>query len=279
MSTKDGTPPNHDTLTCYTDYRCRLPECVARYNQYNQGRRQAQRAGTWNALVDAEPVRRHILHLKYGGLSNGEIAASAGLPIQSVIDFISSNRSRHQGRRHRTSPDVAAKILAITPVNATLRRLDSTGTIRRIQALTAIGWPQTTIATRATISPANMCDLARRTFVFASTAAAVNTAYETLRHLRPERNGVPKIQAKKARNRAAAKRWPTPTYWDQRPDCIDDPDFTPEYGISRVEQIANEALWLITGGVSTQDAAERLGVTRGYVEKSLQQHRRQGLAA
>jgi hypothetical protein len=271
-TTKPG-PPHHNNLSCYTEYRCRLPECVERYNIRNRERLRAHRAGTWQVFVDAEPVRQHILRLQAADIGPGTIAVTTGLPIQSVLDFIRPNRAKYRGRRQRTTPETAAKILAVTADNSIRLRVDATGTVRRIQALIAIGWPQVRIARHAGISPEHMNVLVRRTCIFSSTAQAVEAAYDELRHLRPERRGVDKVQAKKARNRAARQRWAPPKYWDQHPGAIGDPDFEPLYGVTRCEQIAQDAHWLMTAGHLNRDqAAARIGVSRFSVDRALREH-------
>lgn len=273
MTTVARPAPHHRTLTCYTDYRCRLPECVERYNTRNLERIRAHRDGTWNALVPAEPVRQHILKLGDAGVGPGSIAVTTGLPIQSVLEFIRPRAKKGRGRKQRTTPDTAAKILAVTVDNSVARRIDSTGTVRRLHALVAIGWPLRTIALHAGLGPHNMSDFARRPQVFASTAAKVTAAYEKLRHLKPERHGVEKGQAKRARNMAASRRWPPPKYWDDRMDVIDDPDFEPMYGITRRLIIAQDANWIMTTvGLNKADTAKRLGVDKSYVDHAFRDH-------
>jgi hypothetical protein len=271
--TTDRQAPHHRTLTCYTDYRCRLPECVERYNTRNLERLRAHRDGTWNALVDAAPVRQHILNLGDAGVGPGSIAVTTGLPIQSVLEFIRPRAKKGRGRKQRTTPDTAAKILAVTVDNSVARRIDSTGTVRRLQALVAIGWPLRTIALHAGLGPHNMSDFARRSQVFASTAAKVTTAYEQLRSLKPERHGVDKGQAKRARNMAASRRWPPPRYWDERMDVINDPEFEPMYGVTRREIVANDANELMRfSGLDRAAAADRLGISKAYIDHAFRDH-------
>lgn len=273
MTTVVRQPPHHNNLTCYTDYRCRLPACVERYNTRNLERLHAHRNGTWNVLVDARPVREHILKLQSAGIGPGTIAVTAGLPIQSVLDFIRVRANRSRGRKQRTTPEMAAKILAVTVDNRIALRVDPTGTVRRLQALVAIGWPLKTIAPHAGLGPDNMSDFARRSTVLVSTAQGVAAAYNKLRHLKPERHGVDKGQVKRAKNWAASRRWPPPKYWDDRMDVIDDPDFEPLYKVLRSEQIAQDVHWLLTvGGLDRDQAAARLGVSRFSVDRALREH-------
>lgn len=262
--------PHHNTLTCYTNYRCRRPECTARYHAYEQARKQAQKAGLPSTdLVDATPVRRHILRLTATGIGPYSIAAATGIRPQTIHDIIRPQPSRGVGRRYRVTPQLADKILAITPDNATPLRVDATGTHRRIQALVAAGWPQQTIARHAGLSSQYLSALLQRTSIYATTAQAIAKTYNELSQQRPSRAGIDKLQSKKARNRAASHGWPTPKYWAQHPDLLDDPHFVPE--ASRTEQIANDAAWLLDSGLDRNQIAQRLGVSRDYIVKALRQ--------
>lgn len=264
------TAPNHDTLTCYTRYRCRRPECVARYNARNTERIHAQKAGTWNAFVDAEPVRRHILRLQAAGHTPTSIATAAGLDPRNIFDFIRPRPTQGLGRRQRTNPQLAAKILAVTGDASSIWLVDATGAIRRAQALIAIGWPKVTISLHAGLGNAYVSGLLTRTHIYASAAQAITKTYDELRSKRPEKHGVSQREAKSSRSTAAANGWPTPRYWDQFPDLLDDADFVPQ--VTRVEQVAYDAAWLLASGLNIDTVAERLGLTRGYIERALRKH-------
>ena len=106
------------------------------------------------------------------------------------------------------------------------RRVDPTGTKRRIQALQALGWTQAHIA-----SATGLCTAATVTkilrdssaWVFPSTAARVSQAYDVL-SMRP---GPSQLTVKYA----ARRGWPPPLAWDD--DTIDDPAAKPYRPTSR----------------------------------------------
>lgn len=284
MSKRTGTPPNHDTLTCYCNYDCRLPECVDRYRTWNNARRKAHRRGDWQSHVDAEPVREHLQLLAKHGISLFRAAQAAGIGHTSLHPLFQQTHAGRRGRQHTVTTDIAAKVLALDPEALKAAYSDPTGTVRRIQALVAIGWPMYYLAEDLGVSPAYVSALIQRSAkgrpIRTSTADSVAAAYERLKGRRLSRAGVSTHSANRARRYAAANQWPPPKYWDDPDHPIDDPDFEPLYGVSAAEILAQEAHWLMTaGGLSLDLAAERLGKSRSYVEKSLKDHPQDGRAA
>ncbi|MFE6355916.1 hypothetical protein ACFVOO_24045 [Streptomyces rochei] len=264
--------PHHRTLTCYTNYGCRLPECVERKRAWARDRDRSLRAGTWQPLVDAAPVREHLQRLMEAGLTQQAIADTAGVAHQSISDF-THHRGKRRGLRHRTDPEFAAKILAVTVDTVTAGRVDATGSHRRIQALVAAGWPLLHIGRQFGIDEQRPEQILRVQRIFAATRSQVYTGYEWLQHQRPERHGVPKHKARQARERAASNRWPTPRYWTDRMDVIDDPDFEPLYGVTKREIVAQDAHWLIVQGrLDRASAAARLGVSKAYIDHAFRDH-------
>lgn len=273
MSRRTGEAPHHNNLTCYTDYGCRRPECVERKNAWQRDRRRKQREGQ-PALVDAEPVRQHILTLQAAGASTYRIALAAGVNDWAVRRFLPATSGRRV-RKHRTTPEIARKILAVTAEAAASGYADGIGTRRRIQALAAAGWPLRTMAEPIGLHPRYVSDLIRREDcpVFTATAERVARAYDELKNKKPARHGADPRAVKRIRGRAKANRWPDPGYWDQYPDAIDDPDFEPLYGLKRREIVAQDANWIMrTTGLDKAATAQRLGVSKSYIEHAFREH-------
>jgi hypothetical protein len=225
--------------------------------------------------VDAEPARRHIRNLYAAGFTDRRIAALAGLAPETVSSFTRPiNRAgNRKGVKHRCHPDVAAKILAVHAEAALPGLVDTTATRRRMQALIARGWPIEHIAQRIGMSGNHLRLTVQRPRVYGRTAQAVTDVYEQLKNRRPEKNGVGKTEASKARKRAAANRWPTPAYWADRMDVIDDPDFEPLYGVTKRELVAQDANWVMrTVGLDKAAAAKRLGVDKSYIDHAFRDH-------
>lgn len=272
--------PHHDNLTCYTDYRCRLPECVDRYNARNRERVRAHKTGAWAGLVDAGPARAHIRRLLQDGMSAEAIARLADVSVHSVLDIMRPHPSKRRGRRRRITPDVEQKILAVRADDRASGRISSTGTVRRIQALVAVGWPVTRIARQAGLSCANAHELLQRPRVYVSTARTIAVVYDELRRKKPEKHGVTKAHVTVAKNRAARLNWPPPSYWASQPGAIDDPEFVPEYGKTRLQIIAEEGHWLTTvAGLDRGAAAARIGVDRSYLDRALAAYPEAGVLA
>lgn len=270
MTTAVREAPHHNNLTCYTDYRCRLPECTARYTAWQQNRLAAIAAGTWQPFIDATPVREHLHKLYASGFTPQRVSVLTGIDWNTVRLYTHSAPRQGRGRIRQTTPDTAAKILAIPVETVLTGRVDPIGTRRRIQALSAIGWPLKELGPHLGLKPDNVRRiLARGQKVYGTTAQNAVAAYDTLRTSRPRRHGVSDIGIARALRNARQHKWAPPKYWDQFPGAIDDPHFVPEYGKTRLQVLGEEAHWLAQGGLDRGLIAERLGVDRSYVDKAL----------
>ncbi|MFD5910290.1 hypothetical protein ACFWHL_16385 [Streptomyces massasporeus] len=271
MTRRTGDAPHHNNLTCYTNYGCRLPECLERYRAWNRNRTSAKRSGQWQPHVDADPVRHHLRTLEEHGISIRQAATLAGVGARSLHPLFT------RPVRHTVRPEIAAAVLAIDPEQVTPTRIAATGTARRIQALVADGWPMAHLADHLGVYRSYVHALIRRhedgQKILASTAGKVAEGYEQLVGKRPARHGITPRQLKQARNLAASRRWPPTTYWADRMDVIDDPDFQPLYGVTKREIVAQDAHELIRwGGLNRETAAARLGVSKAYVDHAFRDH-------
>ncbi|MFF2383684.1 hypothetical protein [Streptomyces sp. NPDC058108] len=272
MTTGDRHPPHHKTLTCYVDYRCRLPLCVDRYNTWCRDRDRAIADGTWQPLLDAEPIRLHLLELHAAGITIHRVSQLTGLPYRSVRSFTQHDYSNAAPRRHRVTREVAAKILAINLADHTPGNVNPIGSQRRFQALVAIGWPTVYTAIRAEIHPSNRNSMFRYPTMHARVAQRLANAYDEMRHQAPAKHGVSATSIKRAKLRAEREHWAPPSYWDEV-GGIDDPEFEPQYGITRRQIIAQDANWIMrTAGLNRQATAERLGISKAYIDHAFRDH-------
>lgn len=266
--------PHHNTLTCYTEYKCRLPECVDRFNGWQRDRLRAMAAGTWQPYIDAAPVREHLLKLHAAGITPHRIEVLTGLDWKSIRLFTQPCVNQGRGMTRRTTPEIAAKILAIEVAPFLSGRVDATGTRRRLQALSAIGWPLRELGPHIGVEPDGVRRIVSRgSRVFGSTAQAVADAYDELRTSKPQKHGVSDLGINRALRRAKQLRWAPPKYWNQHPGAIDDPHFESSYGVTRREIVAQDAHFLMTtNGLDKNAVAARLGIDKSYIEHAFRDH-------
>lgn len=147
------------------------------------------------------------------------------------------------------------------------RRIDGTGTRRRIQALWAIGWTSRDIATACGWgTPQAVTEVVGvRRDVFTATAQVVAVIYERL-------SMTPGPSAKN-RADAARKGWAVALAWEGID--IDDPAAKPDAGHrprrgpgrpERVTAVLEDFDWLTSQGTSAHEAAARVGVELATVE-------------
>lgn len=244
---------------------CNCDVCIeghrAYHSAYGRVRRQvlsAQRPPE-KRLVSAKKAAEHAQNLVDAGMPAMTIARAAGLHVGTVHRLLSGSTEQIVQWR-------AAAILAVTPAPP---RVDSTGTVRRVHALVAIGWRTKDLAPAMGLSPLTI-DTFRthpNPTVYRATAEAVAKAYRTL----ALKEG-PSLAA-----RASARRhgWPGPLAWDA--DTIDDPTAVPELDTQDTPQRGvdlDEFLFLMDAGEEPRRAAERFGVTLSAVENAARRHDR-----
>lgn len=275
MTTAVREAPHHNKLTCVKHYGCRRPECVERFRAYQRERYHSRTAGTWEPFVDAEPVRQHILKLQAADFTPVRISELTGLPFQTVVGFIRTHgyNGQRRGRKRRCTPEVAAKIFAITPDTAKPGHVDATGSVRRLQALVAAGWPMEHLGPRISSSCKTVRALIRQDRCYGRTAEAVIRVFDELKDQDPEKHGVDRRSATRSRSYAKSRKWATVAYWADRMDVIDDPHFEPLYRVTRREIVAQDANWVMrTAGLNKAATAARLGVDKSYLDHAFRDH-------
>lgn len=226
--------------------------------------------------VPNERVIRYVWRLRYAGMTDTQIREQAQLTPPHLYQIIRTKAPV----RYST----AARIFAI-PVpamndgpNRNGCHVPGLGTLRRLQALTAEGWPAKELEKRIGTGAGYVSYLLRGDgsgTVRLFTAAAIRTLFADLDGQRPEDHGVPAAHAKTARNRAAKSGWPGAAYWDQ--DDFDNPDFQPATGNTpRYIELAENGLELERLGHTRQQAADRLGVTNDALQHAISRWRDAG---
>jgi hypothetical protein len=207
--------------------------------------------------VDASEARAHILSLRRT-MGWTRIAAATGCSachLRYIVDGRTTviNRVTHE------------RILATPPAPEVTGGLyiDATGTRRRVQALMAQGHPQYAIAIAANTTQHRISVISLGAArVRQKVADKIAEAYEQLAGLEGT--------SARARTLATQNQWPDSAYWHDV-DRIDDPDFDPDTTLTRIAQVAEDSRWLLAAGLDRNTVAERLGISRDYVDKALRE--------
>lgn len=225
MTTAVRTLPEHGTLSRAKYHKCHCEQCRRASADYQRTRHRKRGYGTWQPLIDAEPVRQHLLMLRDHGISYIRAAELAGMYAPTVGRLLYTVAGRKPVKRVR--PETAEALLAVQPNAISTHRTDATGTHRRIQALAANGWPLRRQGSHFGLNPCTPGRLLAQTTLCTTTAKAIADAYDTLWDQRPEDHGVTACDADKTRRRAAERGWRDPLWWEDM-GGIDDPDFNPD---------------------------------------------------
>ncbi|MDV6278636.1 hypothetical protein R3Q06_35215 [Rhodococcus erythropolis] len=225
---------------------CTVPGCtspvMARalcHNHYQRWRTRQKGYGRFTSLyVDAAPVLEHLEHLRRTGIGLRPLAAASGVsrralqrlsahtpntpPHPRPNSHSASGSGQGSGLRPptkvlRTTADAILAVRTVEPAPSAL--VPETGTRRRLQALIALGWPQTRIAHELGIETTNLSRMVhgRCKHVTAARATEVGELYT-----RWEMTPGP---SRRARAQAARYHWAPPLAWDEH--ALDDPDATP----------------------------------------------------
>ena len=178
---------------------------------------------TGHRLVDAEPVRQHVIELKRAGLPYSSIAALA--PVKPVVVYRLLNGEPDRGvpPTKRMRPENAAALLAVHAEQVGGGRLVlSVGSVRRLRALARAGWSTVRLAAETGLNHQHLGWVANghSPTVSVGTARAIADAYNRLWMTDPVAAGIPR--AAHVRTLATRRGWVSALAWDD--DLIDLPD-------------------------------------------------------
>lgn len=233
--------------------------CTRHYEAY---RHRESGYGRWQTTtqVPAAAASEHIHALRQTGMPLRMIGVAAALSHRTVKGLLDE-------KVDTVSATTADRILAIAipicwPLEAPDTVLvDSTGTTRRLQALTVLGWPCNELAHRLDTSSEALHPLlvGRIGKVKACRARAVRDLYNEL--------SMTKGQSPRSSTSARKRGWVPPLAWDD--DIIDDPASTHDIGQTKTttsDRIA-EYEWLLSVGVDADEATQRAGVSRTTIQR------------
>jgi hypothetical protein len=224
----------HGTRACYlrgpgpgTGEGCRCPACSRADYAWGVERERGIARGDWAPWTDAAPARAHVGRLMRTGLTQENVAVLAGVAPGSMTHLMRGSNGNPPARCIR--PETARKILAVRPLRAELPprgMVDSTGTLRRLQALVTNGWPMAWLADELAMKRTNFSVMMRGSQVRASTAAAVRALYDRLWDQPPPQDTPRKAaDVRAARKLAGREEWAPPMAWDD--SKIDNPAARP----------------------------------------------------
>ncbi|MFD7410135.1 hypothetical protein [Kitasatospora purpeofusca] len=209
---------------------CRCYTCGWAVATYRDQREQLVRRGQWQPFVDAAPVRAHVAELKACGLGERTIAALARVDRKRIRELLHGRTERGTPPPTRIRPATAAALLAVEPTPENLppaAHIASAGTVRRLRALVAAGWPQAHLASRLDMTPGNFGAALKRDRVTVRTARAVRVLYDELWNTDPLAEGVTLQAVTRARNHARTSGWAPVGAWDD--ETMDDPASAPDW--------------------------------------------------
>jgi transcriptional regulator with XRE-family HTH domain len=278
-------PAEHGTRAGYRG-GCRCDACRQADREYARRRHRLKAYGRWQPFTDATPVREHVRRLMVRGIGANRVAALAQVSRSSVGHLIYGDPARGEAPSRRIRTGTAQRLLAVRFSEANLAPgapVEAAGTRRRLQALIAVGHSGRSLAARLDMEPAHLHRiLSGRPAVTAATARRVRGLYDRLwDQPPPQATRGERISAAKARAHAARRGWPPPLAWDD--DAIDDPDARPEPWqrscLHRSRDLVADARELAARGYTRTQAAQRLGISRGALDKAISRAARRERAA
>src|SRR5690606_14308125 len=125
------------TGTCYQKHGCRCADCRGHRARSERERARRAKAGQLQEFVPAIIVVPRIMQLTREGWTYADIEAVSGVSVPSISRIM-------RGVTTRVERETADALLGTRPGMRERapepRKLDATGTVRRIRALVAAGW-------------------------------------------------------------------------------------------------------------------------------------------
>lgn len=208
--------------TCFIQHQCRCAPCVQAHNARERNRSKQKAYGRFDTgLVDADPVREHVLKLGEFGIGYKRVSQLAGVSTTAVRSLIWGRQDpgpRYGEIPKRVAREKAEKILAVEISIDNLgsrQSVPARGTHRRVQALVARGWSISKIGRRLGWTVENFHAMMRREMVGAATHRSVAALYEQLWDIEPpQETHREKIVYTRALKFAKQRRWLPPLAWD-----------------------------------------------------------------
>lgn len=234
--------------------KCVRPNCpnrAARSGQQQGLCTKHYKVAPTRGYVDGEPVRERI-----------ELLIARGMSLRSIEDLTGVSCwwvRNSKGRVQKRTRDRVMAIAVPSGIPDTHGYIPSLGSVRRIQALAAIGWAQCMLGPMLDRDITFAHSITSRTVVRASTASMVDDLYRKL-HMTPGPSDT-------ARRVAKQRGWAPPLAWDDI-----DTDEHPVTGPPTVTPFPDRYQELRDMGLRLGAIAERMGVQRDSLERQLHRH-------
>lgn len=259
----------HGDYVMYAIHKCRCDLCRKEAISRARERRKNQLYGRYH-LTDAEPARQHIRSLMAQGMGWKRIAITAGLAPSSVYPILwaQDTKSRKRPLRKQISKTMEVKLLAVSLDLADHLVIDNLGSVRRLQALAAMGWSQNRLAKIFGMQTANFGNVihGRNEGITVKTAKRIDEVFTDLWDKTPD--AVTRFEQAgitRAKREATAKGWATAAAWDDIDDPKEKPkgdavDLTIDHrSLPSIEKIDRLGLLIQDGYGDTDDTYVRAG--------------------
>ncbi|GFE20129.1 helix-turn-helix domain-containing protein [Streptomyces nigrescens] len=194
---------------------CPCTPCRQAEARYDKRRRYLNATGR-TLTVDPRPVADHIRNLFAEGAGWNQLVAASGCSNSTISLILNGKISRI----HRTTAD---KLLAVQPGDAQPPglRVPTTGSVRRLHALLAIGHTCKAISAASGVEHSTLSDLINERLerVARHVTERVASGYSILAGTRGN--------SARSINRGLRNNWAPPAAWDD--DHLDDPDAHPNW--------------------------------------------------
>jgi hypothetical protein len=239
-------PPDHKhatVSTCYIQHQCRCDPCMDAHSARERRRKKLKAYGRFDrGVVDAAPVREHMLTLGEYGIGYKQAARLAGIgitPARTLIWGRQESGPRNGELQKHVKRETAEALLAIQPVLENLAAAALTparASVRRLQALMALGWSQQRLAVELGMLGSNLGLLRTRyegalrrnrastITVTAGRARAIAALYDRISDAPPSAGTPGQLAAIGRVQRFAARAgWPLPMDWEAYDNDFDRP--------------------------------------------------------
>jgi uncharacterized protein YerC len=247
----DPTHKHGATGTCYQKHRCRCTDCRAHRAKQERDREARARNGELQEFVNAIITVPRIMQLVREDWTYADIEAVSGVSVPTISRIM-------RGVTVRVERETADAILGTKPSMRHRapepRKVDATGTVRRLRALVAVGWTFWAISARAGHAKTWALNITRSTTVTTTTRDLIARLYDEMWNTLPPLN-TPVEKQSYARSRRIAQKhgWASPLAWDD--DTIDDPGAEPE--LPTAEELWAEAVEYALAGEQPQLTPEQ----------------------